>query len=54
MGGAGGTFRCLWEFVKAFPSEKIGERTLVQINARDDYIVEKKSGEKRPLGAVFH
>ena len=32
--------------VSAFPAEKVGRRSLVQINARDDYVVEKKSGEK--------
>ncbi len=32
--------------VNAFPLEKVGRRSLVQINARDDYVVEKKSGEK--------
>ena len=35
--------------VDAFPKERIGRRSLVQINARDDYVVEKKSGEK-----LFH
>ena len=35
--------------VDAFPNERIGRRSLVQINARDDYVVEKKSGEK-----LFH
>jgi len=28
------------------PLEKIGKRTLVQINAREDYVVEKNSGDK--------
>ncbi|MEE2744474.1 MAG: alpha/beta hydrolase family protein [Bdellovibrionota bacterium] len=34
------------KLVKSFPVEKVGKRTFVQINARDDYVVEKRSGEK--------